>query len=784
MRGKGGDLVRMQTETSMTLLDVLVTALRACDTAPDGMVRPAAILWTDPKCQWLPLKTLLLERLTELIVFGDYDPALRTGPAIWIRCIVDRTLENPKIPEDRIPIIYLPGVARQDLRAGDDCPTALRPLVELMYRGTLWLQRGGHDWTVTAFLTSPQGLALDLARDQDTLVALERALREVAEIPVDRLRGRRLEAEDFDRLLLSDVVRDLLRWMNDPKKAKERMGSKRWEAFCNQCRSQFNFDPEKDSEITAGERLGLGREPWKEVWERFEEAPQVYPGIPDLLRRSKPDELRFERERWPDLNDQDEEEVRTELAALKNFSHCEACAKVLELEQKHAERRTWVWVQLGLSPMARVLEPLARLARVVRSALGGSTPDEIANAYVEGAWEADAASWEAVALAPTADEALIKDTVRFLLEPWLDESARAFQRAVEAHSLPVKGEQEPVVAKPGMCLLFADGLRYDVGRRLAERLERRGCHVQVRWRWSALPTVTATAKPAVTPVAGNIVGDKLPDDFTPRVTESGKPANATVLRAALEVGGYQVLKGELDDPTVDEALGWCEAGMIDRRGHDLNDELARHIEPELERLVERILKLLEAGWTSVRVVTDHGWLWVPGGLPKVNLPKHLTASRWKRCSVIAGESQVDALMVPWYWNTSLRFATAPGITCFNASPSYAHGGLSVQECLIPDLLVERGEETELRITIRSLTWRRMRCFVEADCPVGGVIADLRLESPNGKSVVASVKALDKDGTTSLAVVDDAYEDMNLVLVLLDRDGNVLAQRKTKVGDSS
>lgn len=101
--------MRTQTETSTTLLDVLVTALRACDTAPDGMVRPAAILWTDPKRQWLPLKSLLLKRLPELIVFGDYDPALRTGPAIWIRCMVDRTLEEPKIPENRVPIVYLPG---------------------------------------------------------------------------------------------------------------------------------------------------------------------------------------------------------------------------------------------------------------------------------------------------------------------------------------------------------------------------------------------------------------------------------------------------------------------------------------------------------------------------------------------------------------------------------------------------------------------------------------------------------------------------------------------------
>src|SRR5690606_3183372 len=161
-------------------------------------------------------------------------------------------------------------------------------------------------------------------------------------------------------------------------------------------------------------------------------------------------------------------------------------------------------------------------------------------------------------------------------------------------------------------------------------------------------------------------------------------------------------------------------------------------------------KLFDAGWTSVRVVTDHGWLWVPGGLPKVDLPRHLTASRWKRCAVIDGESQVDALIVPWYWNTSRHFATAPGIACFNASPSYAHGGLSIQECLIPDLLIERGRGSTHLAIIKSVTWRRMRCFVEAECSVDRVVADLRLERPDGISVVASAKKLDKDGTTSLA----------------------------------
>ena len=70
---------------------------------------------------------------------------------------------------------------------------------------------------------------------------------------------------------------------------------------------------------------------------------------------------------------------------------------------------------------------------------------------------------------------------------------------------------------------------------------------------------------------------------------------------------------------------------MDKTGHAEGIGLARRI-PELigDQLVQRIESLLAAGWQEVRVVTDHGWLLLPGGLPKSDLPKYLTATRWRR----------------------------------------------------------------------------------------------------------------------------------------------------------
>src|SRR5207245_8761016 len=105
-----------------------------------------------------------------------YNPGARTGQVIWLKCIVYRTLSDVSQPEGVVPILYLPEVDRQQLRAAGECPELLQPLVELQYRGAVWHQRGGRDWSVEGFLTSEHGLGLDVAQNTATREALFRAL--------------------------------------------------------------------------------------------------------------------------------------------------------------------------------------------------------------------------------------------------------------------------------------------------------------------------------------------------------------------------------------------------------------------------------------------------------------------------------------------------------------------------------------------------------------------------------------------------------------------------------
>src|ERR1700675_2498213 len=109
------------------------------------------------------------------------------------------------------PIFYLPGISREKLRATEDCPQELAALVELQYRGVMWLHVNGKEWTPYAFLVSNHGgPALDVAKDQATLDALAGALPSLMTEPLSQLKGRRLDAEFFNGLVAPDAAGLLL----------------------------------------------------------------------------------------------------------------------------------------------------------------------------------------------------------------------------------------------------------------------------------------------------------------------------------------------------------------------------------------------------------------------------------------------------------------------------------------------------------------------------------------------------------------------------------------------
>src|SRR4051794_12350029 len=106
---------------NQTLLDELRASLATCLRSPEGVALPVAILWTDTEGHWRPLVDTLRIAIPQFYALGRHDPANRTGPVIWLKCVVDRTLSDVSPAEGVVPILYLPGIDRQQLRAAADC---------------------------------------------------------------------------------------------------------------------------------------------------------------------------------------------------------------------------------------------------------------------------------------------------------------------------------------------------------------------------------------------------------------------------------------------------------------------------------------------------------------------------------------------------------------------------------------------------------------------------------------------------------------------------------------
>lgn len=780
----------------MRVLDHLLKAVRdAAVFNPEVQVAPACILWPDRDHQWEAVIPVLQAELPELMILGDYAPEKRIGPAIWLRCVIAGRAEDVSLPKDRTPIFYLPGVSRQDLRAVESCPDHLKPLAELQYRGVIWSQINARDWTILAYLKSDQGgLGLAVAQDNDTKNAMQLALYRFLDEDVALLKGKRLDKDYFNTLLTGgDPIRDVLHWLDRGDAFQTTREESEWKAFIEICKSQLAFDPQNDGILAGCTRLANHEGPWRAVWERFCEAPTRYPNIPSQIRRCRPPSNTIlwrtgddSVEGWPQWNEEQEEALNQGLMALANLPAHKARIKIKKFENLHGHRRSLVWAELGEATLARTLEHLAAIAENTTTGLAAGSADDLAAGYCNHGWRVDDEVLRALAqVEGSADFEAVKTTIRSIYLPWIEESARYLQKLVDNACYPggtcltAKKAQYNL----GDCILFVDGLRFDTGKRLSESLEACGFEITEEPAWIALPSVTATGKAAVTPVSDKIRGEDENSDFEPAVMGTGQSLKGGYhLKKLLIDAGWSILERSTSGDG--QGMAWCEFGDIDHEGHNRGWKLAKHIDPLILEIRDRIMELLAAGWQRVRVVTDHGWLLLPGGLPKIDLPSALADNKWGRCASLKPGAATSERLYPWYWNPNQYFALADGVSCFKKGEEYTHGGLSLQECLTLQLTVTRGKSAQAAASVEftDVVWKGLRCTVAVDGHFSGLSLDVRSQAGNSlSSVIVGVKPLKDNGTASVVVEDEDMEGREATVVLINANGSLVAQITTVIG---
>ena len=774
----------------MTLVRAVVAkALRDAAAFNAGAISaPAAVLWADPERAWEPVIRGLQEA-APILVLGEYDPANAQGPAIWLRAVL-ASPESANLPAhlaehgERNPwVIYLPGVSRSSVAEASALDDTLAPLAEISIRSNWWPSALGQaPWTPHSFLASRQGAGLDLAGDAATRTAFAQVLDKFLFEDIDDLkRMGRLDSSRLHHLVLDDAVRTLLEWMNDPDAVRASLEGARWQALNASCKSVYGFSPDKDGSLTAASKLGSRSGEWSAVWQRFAENPARYPNIPELLDQARPSVVPLfgdtdpHPDSWPSWNREQEEALRIALGGLA--ADPDPMRRIVELVAAHSAREDNIWAALGQAPLAGAVGHLAELAgRVLAASTATDLKAQVAW-YGDEGHAIDDLALRAIASTKTAqDRAAVSTALSALYDPWVDESARSFQIAAMT-SYP---GQIGLDIDKGTAVVYVDALRFDLASRVTRRLS--PLVVSVETRLAAFPSVTPTGQPAVAPIAIAVGGGTAFD----AADDLGRSLKGAVLRSALMSAGVQFLEwdaAKVGDPT---GKAWTQTNSIDSLGHSHGHALADLVDQQLDLVAERVRGLLDAGWQTVVIVTDHGFLLPGKPAQKVALPLQVTegdAARKPRVARLkAAAARPDFPTAPWTWDSSVDMVSAPGTSAFEAGCLYEHGGLSLQECVIPVVTVTRGNTAVAPVQVDAIRWTGQRCRVDYVPAEADIVAEIRLRPADASSTVGGPKSPTEPGEIKV-LVDEELAPGGAVawVVLLDQGGGILAQAQTTVG---
>lgn len=766
----------------MTVLESIKQALEgAAKHNSDDSQAPSAVLWTDEESLWLPALPQLRSTIN-LITLGEFNEDLKQGPDSYIRYQLGKE-------QDSTLVIYLPGINRAAFRSVSDLPKQARHLLGLQYLCQFWTQKSHKDWTPSAFLLSDNGgLSLDVAQDSDTKTSLQLALPEVLECAITKLQDKKLEATDFRSLSTPDPIKELLLWIDSPEQMDSwpRARQSNFKIFC---KSDYGFDPISDGPITAAQSLAGRQGNWDRIWQRFCEAPSRYPGLISRLEKVSPetDDLFMDKSSWPLLNNKAEDELCDALTKLNQLPQNQACEQISRLHVTHASRSEWIWASLGKSPLALAIQALSKIAELSQKNIYHDSWDELSDYYTTTGHLIDTAMLQALNQANgSSSSAAIHNALEAIYTPWLESLAQHVQSIDKLYPVLTKEQHRKLELKPGTCFLFVDGLRYDIAVQLQARLEKLTSST-LRPEWSALPSVTSTAKPAWYPLSDLVYGATANADFSPSNVD-GKELTTQRFRKLLTQLDMDVLpKSETGNPS---RVAWTECADIDSLGHKEGWKLAKHVDTQIEIILERVSELLDAGWKNIEILTDHGWLLAPKGLEREELPAHLTDSKWGRSALPQPDARHNLKSVPWTWSSTQDVVIPSGARSFRKC-EYAHGGLSLQECCIPRItLVNKGSkasQSQSPISVEKCNWLGLR-YKATFTNAAGLVCDIRTK-PNSpetsllsKPIQGDSHLVKENNTVSLLIEDDANEGIAAVFIIATHEGEVIFKQPITISE--
>jgi PglZ domain len=487
-----------------------------------------------------------------------------------------------------------------------------------------------------------------------------------------------------------------------------------------------------------------------------------------------------------------------------------------------------VGAQAGLAVLAERLSPIAAATRIDDrfgvlggvaelgrlAAKHGATLDHAASAasmvdtYARVAWHVDDAYLRVVAAcrddATMAPARLLAGRV---YAGYLDGVNQRFSDLAEtAHSWPPQGVPyvrdiaadlwaRPAKAKERRAVVIVDALRLDIAERTVERL---GQTSELHVVAATLPTTTPFGMTALLPTSGASIGVgassstvQLFTDDTDSLEE--REGRKTHLRLLLESRGDSVAFVEVEDllqggavPADRFIVAFTYA--LDDRGHSKANtaslpEEALKLPARLALVVER---LHASGVAHVDLVTDHGFLWLNpddvDALGTPTVPQVQVTKKAPRYAILTDGAAAPELMhLPLPFDPSVQLGFPRGIRTLGKAAWYAHGGVSLQEAVIPHVVSRAAAEVR---RVRAAFVVPVRNIVGATIPVritpvvaGQEVEQLSFQAPQPMTVRLEVTGVAGGQALQVAApvrVDVRADSPEQVTALYLSDGVKLA----------
>lgn len=386
----------------------------------------------------------------------------------------------------------------------------------------------------------------------------------------------------------------------------------------------------------------------------------------------------------------------------------------------------WDWLT-GLAEWARLLHTQKGQERSWRS------PEEAIAWFTTMGWQVDYAGEtlfreEADLPAPLLT---VRHALRLAYQRHLDHINQVFSELLAHHSLPANlpyagemiGQDVDKASKSRpVAVVILDACRFDVGQRLTALLN--AGEPQERATISVarapLPAITAIGMPHALPgVTGLTTTGTGKKPILWQVSADGFSGNLAVKndRKKWLKQAYKLSDNSFRE--IGEVLNGVEKVNVAENGRLLfvfADELDDHdgnlvpygLDREIERYATLLRQLRAGGYSTIYVVTDHGFFHWEGDTDERAVPKPEGEILYSSRRAMAGYElkHETAVMLPVSGSDTLQCAVPRSIQAFKTPGGlgFFHGGATLQELIIPVLTIRWPQQTrEIGVVLKPIS---------------------------------------------------------------------------------